>query len=388
MDLKLSRRDFTFASLGLAACAAAPQKALGAQRAYTGPNVIIIRYGGGVRRRETIDPQYSYSPYLAKVLRQQGTLYPQMRIEARDGITTNHAQGTLFILTGRYDRYEDVSGKFLRERFEPKVPTLFEYLRQTYDVPDHQALIVNGENRQDEDFLTFSTDPHYGVRYRSSVLSLHQFKSYLLRKKIAAGDFDGEALTNARQQLVEMEAGDLRRDTVPQSPRLETFWRDWQRDYGETGFKNPRGDRLLTALSLRALAELKPKLMLVNYQDPDYVHWGNASHYTRAISVIDEGIRQIVTATEVDPDYRRNTIFVVVPDCGRDDNGMLQVPYQHHFNSKAAHEIWALIFGPGIARGAVVDRPVEQISLARTIARMMRFDANAAEGPILEEAFA
>jgi hypothetical protein len=388
MDLKLSRRDFTLTSLGLAACAAAPHTAFGAQRAYTGPNVIIIRYGGGVRRRETIDPQYSYSPYLAKVLRQQGTLYPQMRIEARDGIDTSHAQGTLFILTGRYDRYEDVSGKFLRERFEPKVPTLFEYLRQTYDVPDHQTLIVNGENRQDEDFLTFSTDPHYGVRYRSSVLSLHQFKSYVLRKKIAAGAFDGDALANARQQLVEMEAGDLRRDAVPQSPRLETFWRDWQRDYGETGFKNPRGDRLLTALSLRALAELKPKLMLVNYQDPDYVHWGNASHYTRAISVIDEGIRQLVTATEADPVYRANTIFVVVPDCGRDDNGMLQVPYQHHFNSKAAHEIWALIFGPGIARGAVVDRPVEQISLARTIARIMRFDAAAAEGPILEEVFA
>ena len=388
MQIKLSRRDFTSAALGLAACAGAPHTALAAQRAYTGPNVIIIRYGGGVRRRETIDPQYSYSPYLAKVLRQQGTLYPQMRLEARDGIVTSHAQGTLYILTGRYDRYEDVSGKFLRERFEPKVPTLFEYLRQTYDVPDHEALIVNGENRQEEDFLTFSTDPHYGVRYRSSVLSLHQFKSYLLRNKIAAGEFDGEALTKAKVQLVEMEAGDLRRDVIPQSPRLETFWQDWRRDYGDSGFKNPRGDRLLTALSLRALAELRPKLMLVNYQDSDYVHWGNASHYTRAISIIDEGIRQLVTATEADPAYRRNTIFVVVPDCGRDDNGMMQVPFQHHFGSKAAHEIWALMFGANIARGAVVDRPVEQASIARTIAHMMRFEATAAEGPILEEVFA
>ena len=26
---------------------------------------------------------------------------------------------------------------------------------------------------------------------------------------------------------------------------------------------------------------------MVNYQDPDYVHWGNPSHYTRAIAVID-----------------------------------------------------------------------------------------------------
>lgn len=388
MGTKLSRRDFALASLAMAGAITLPHAALATRRPYIGPNVILVRFGGGVRRRETIDPQYSYSPYLAKVLREQGTLYPLMRIEARDGIVTSHAQGTLFILTGRYDRYEDVSNKFLRERFEPKVPTLFEYLRRDHEVPDHETLIVNGENRQDEDFLTYSTDPHYGVRYRSNVLSLHQFKAHLLRRKIAAGEFDGEALANAKTQLGDMEAVDLRRDVIPQSPRLEEFWQAWRRDYGDTGLKNPRGDRLLTALALRALKDLKPKLMLVNYQDPDYVHWGNASHYTRAIGVIDDGLRQLVAATQADPAYRGNTVFVVVPDCGRDDNAMLQVPYQHHFNSRAAHEIWALMFGPGIAKGAVVDKPVEQISIARTVAQIMRFNAASAEGPILGEVFA
>ncbi len=387
MPTKLTRRDFALSALA-ATASALPFPARAALPRYAGPNVILIRYGGGVRRRETIDPQYSYSPYLAKVLRAQGTLYPLMQLESRPGVTTSHAEGTLYIMTGRYDVYNDVTGAFLRDRFEPKAPTLFEYLRAAYAVPDHEALIVNGENRADEDFFTYSSDPHFGVRYRSNVLSLHQFKAHLLRREIAAGRFDGEALRKAQTELRDREAIDLRREVVPNSPTIEGFWDGWRRDYGDTGLKNPRGDRLLTALALRAMRELKPKLMMINYQDPDYVHWGNASHYTRAISIIDEGIRELVTAVEANPLYRGNTVFVVVPDCGRDDNALMPLPYQHHFGSRSAHEIWALLFGPGIAKGAVVDKPVQQAAVARTVGRIMGFDAASAEGEILGEAFA
>ena len=38
-------------------------------------------------------------------------------------------------------------------------------------------------------------------------------------------------------------------------------------------------------------------------------------------------------------------VFVIVPDCGRDANPLMGVPFQHHFNTKSAHEIWALVFG-------------------------------------------
>ena len=54
---------------------------------------------------------------------------------------------------------------------------------------------------------------------------------------------------------------------------------------------------------------------------------------------------------EADPEYRDNTIFAVVPDCGRDSNPYVAVPCQHHFNSRSAHEIFALFFGPGIRMG-------------------------------------
>ena len=248
--MKLSRRDFALSTAGLVAASALTRTSVAAtlRRSYAGPNVIIIRYGGGVRRRETIDPQYSFSPYLAKVLLGRGTLYPLMRIESRDGIVTSHAQGTLNILTGRYDRYENISPRFGEERFEAKAPTLFEYLRASYDVPAHETLIVNGENRPDEDILVYSNDPHYGIRYHSSVVSLTQFKAHLLRWRIAAGEYQGQALTQAQAQLTKLEAADMKREVVRPSPTLETFWDGWRRDYGDSGLKNPRGDRLLTAL--------------------------------------------------------------------------------------------------------------------------------------------
>ena len=151
---------------------------------------------------------------------------------------------------------------------------------------------------------------------------------------------------------------------------------------------NPRGDRLLTELTVRAIKELRPRLIMVNYQDCDYVHWGNMSHYTRAVSIMDEGLRQIVQTVEADAEFRDNTVFVVLPDCGRDSNPFADVPCQHHFGSRSAHEIFALFVGPGVKRGAVVDKRVDQSQVAATIGQLMGFKAECGEQRVLEEAIA
>ena len=192
------------------------------------------------------------------------------------------------------------------------------------------------------------------------------------------------------RKLKKLESIDYRRASTGsrQIAELEAFWDDWRRDYRDTGLINARGDRLLTELALRALRELRPALLMVNYQDTDYVHWGNPAHYERGISTIDRGIAQIVTAVDSDPAYRDNTVFVIVPDCGRDDNPLMAVPFQHHFGTRSAHEIWALLFGPGIARDTVVDKTAEQISIAATIGRIMGVETPHAEGPTLIDAFA
>ncbi|MBI1840990.1 MAG: hypothetical protein HYR88_09095 [Verrucomicrobia bacterium] len=360
-----------------------------APRDYRGPNVILIRFGGGVRRLESIDPQHTYAPCFCHDLIRRGALFPQMAIDSFSQIETSHGQGTLYLLTGRYDKYKDIGGKFLGQRFEPKVPTLFEYLRKSYNIPSHQALLINGEDRKDEEFYNFSNHTLYGVDFRSATLSLHRFKAYLLRRQLSEGGLRDKEVAEKQKELLKLESLDYRTQGKDrQSPEIERFWERWRGHYGEAGLVNPRGDRLLTDLALRALQQLKPRLMMVNYNDPDYVHWGIASHYTRGITVIDEGIKQIVSAVEADPAYRDNTVFAIVPDCGRDTNPFAPVPFQHHFNSKSAREVFALFFGPGIAKGVVVDRHVEHISVASTIGHLMGFKAEHAEGRVLEEAIA
>ena len=216
------------------------------------PNVILVRFGGGVRRRETIEfPERTYCPFIYHELYQRhgGVLFSNVELEGMDGVVTSHAQGTLYLLTGKYDRYNDVAAGY---RFEPAAPTLFEYFRRKYDVPSQQALIVNSEDRIDEEFYTFSNSHIYGVRYRSQVLSLYRFKTFLLHKQIAAGEFVGRELEEKQRELTRMENLDTRIDNRDRAalPEMDAFWEKWQAHYGRSGFVNPRGDRLLTTLSL------------------------------------------------------------------------------------------------------------------------------------------
>jgi hypothetical protein len=319
----------------------------------------------------------------------RGVLFNNMMIEQLEGVETSHGQGTLYLLTGKYDKYTDAAGKFLAARFEAKVPTLFEYLRQAYSVAAHEALIINGEDRTDEEFYTFSNHHLFGVNYRSSVLSLYRYKTYLLRRALAQDDLSDAVRAEKTKLLAKMEQVDFRTEKESRQPEaIEGFWERWREYYGESGLKCPRGDRLLTELAVRAMRELRPRFLMINFNDPDYVHWGNPAYYFNGIRVIDEELERLVTTVEADPFYRDNTLFFVVPDCGRDNNRVAEVPFQHHFNTKSAHEIFALCFGPGVPQGIRIDRQIQQADVAPTLAKFMGVQAAHAEGRVLPEVFA
>ena len=362
---------------------------------YRGPNVFVIRWGGGSRRRESIDPQHTCAPFLTHELTRRGVLFPRMEIDRFHDYQTSHGEGTLYILTGRYERFQDVAAsrpevpaKFLGARFEASVPTLFEYLRESFEVPSHQALLVNGEDRGDEEFYNFSNHHLFGVNYRSQTLSLRRYKTWLLQRQLEEGKFAGSELEKQRKQLQEFQSLDYRAARESgQGAALDRYWTDWRRYYGDSGLVNPRGDRLLTELTLRAVRDLRPKLVMVNYQDVDYVHWGYLDHYTRGMAIMDDEVKRLVTLVEADPEYRDNTVWVVIPDCGRDDNPYISVPCQHHFGSRSSHEIFALLFGKGIPKGQVVDRTVSQVQITGTIGRLMGLKTPFAESAVLEEAF-
>lgn len=358
-----------------------------ARAAYRGPNVIIVRFGGGVRRAETIVPDTTWAPYLVNELAKRGVLIPDVRISNIEGMDTSHAEGTINILTGRYAAWKGAGSQFLMPRIEPTAPTLFEYLRKAFDIAPHEVLLINGEDRPQEEFFSFARHKKFGGAFRAEVLSLYRYKRWLYQTLVEEGGPNSERIEDLVKQMKRFDEHTLPGRTLKANARLDRFWQHWRRDYREDGLINARGDQLLTELALRAMRQLKPRLMMINYQDPDYVHWGNASHYTRAIAVIDRGLRQLVeTADHLDA-YAGHTVFVVIPDCGRDSNSLLGIPFQHHFNTKSAHEIWALVAGPSIARGRVLDTPIDQSQIAATVGAIMGFKARYAEGDAIADLF-
>ncbi len=387
--MRITRRKFnkglagTFAAAGVPSLLPQPARAA----SYHGPNVIIVRFGGGVRRVETIEDRTSFAPYFLNELARRGVLIPNVLIDQLKGGNTSHAEGTLNILTGRYRSYRKVGAKGLAPLLEPREPTLFEYLRKRFDIPAYQALLINGEDRPQEEYLTYGGHEHYGVAYRSEVLGLYRYRLHRLQRLLVEAARPEPELEKARKALAKLKSYDYRGAAQIPSAVISRFWDRWRDYYGDDDRRFPRGDRLLTQLAIRALRELKPRLMMVNYQDPDYVHWGNASHYRRAIGIIDQGLQHLTTAVEADSDCHGRTVFVIVPDCGRDANPLMSVPFQHHFNSRSAHEIFALIWGPGIVQGRVLDKSVDQTSLAATVGAVMGFRTEA-EGRPLSEIFA
>ena len=136
-----------------------------------------MRFGGGVRRRETIETGTTYSPWLLHQFAPRSTLFRNIVIDNATHIKTSHGQSTLHLLTGRYDEYHNLSDAPLGERFEPPAPTLFEYFRRTWNIAPNETLILNGEDRTSEEFYSFSNHHEYGINYRSEVLSLYRYKT-------------------------------------------------------------------------------------------------------------------------------------------------------------------------------------------------------------------
>ncbi|MBR90127.1 MAG: hypothetical protein CMO66_02490 [Verrucomicrobiales bacterium] len=392
--MNTTRRTFLHGMAGSAV--ATPLLAQNKHRSYDKPNVVIVRFGGGCRRMESIDPQKTYAPYLRKTLAPRGVLFENMLIDSlkpHQKVDTSHGQGTIYILTGSYNKLGNAGGKGLDLRFVPNAPTVFEYLRKEYDIADHETLVINSEDRKQEEFLTYSNHLKYGINYRCQILSLYRFKRFLYPQLLDSKKRDGKPLPPQQLRKIRNEYNKLvaidQRQPLPANPKLEGFWSRWRDHYGESGFKNPRGDRLLTELAVRAMCDpqLRPRLMMVNYTDCDYVHWGIRSHYYNAISIMDQGLRRLVSTADTAEGYRDNTIFVIVPDCGRDNNPLADVPFQHHFNSRSSHEIFCLIFGKGVPTKTRIATPVDQSQIAATIGGHMGFTANQASAP-LQQAFA
>ena len=194
-----------------------------------------------------------------------------------------------------------------------------------------------------------------GVDYRFEMLLFHPSKLYRTRMQMAEG-----GLTQATRTAPEDEQNRLL-TVKPRATNPDP--RQRRRPSG------PAGGRL----QRRRAAPPAPRQVA----DRTF-HTRHRGHRQRAAATGHAGRRRRVLAG--------NTIFVITRDCGRDVKPLAEIPFQNYFNSRSAHVVWAVIFGPGIGK-AVIERPVDQSAIVPTIAAAMGFAAFYAEGKAREAAF-
>ena len=337
-------------------------------------NVVVVRFGGGVRREETIgDGGRLLSPWLHEALIPNGTLYPDLFIPW--GAGTGHMEGTIYLTTGTFA--VEKQGLGIPEE-GIRHATMFEAYRAATQTPRHQVVVINNEQLNTE-FINYGDHPGLGRELGPTTLSLHGHELRRLRDLLAAGPKKGD-LRRLQRRLDRLQGQDPRTDPDPYDDPIveERFWRPFLQTFGQ---RVPKGDAFQTEATIHALRTLKPRLLMVNFQDCDYAHWGPRHFYDEGVRRMDQGLRRIVEEIQRNPHYRENTVVFVVPEVGRGTNldqkggsKHLRTDYQHHNpDDLGSHQTFLLAWGSGIRPGITIDEERAPIDLPATVGQMLGF---------------
>jgi hypothetical protein len=366
----MNRREFLGAAAGAGAALLAGESAVAAEPKNR--KVILVVFGGGTRSRDTIDePEHRFIPRLWKEMIPRGTLFTNMRVEHK----VVHPNSTGSILTGHWE-WDDIDWS------KPVAhPTLFELHRKARGAPDTAAwafvyasiLAKAGE----------SLAEGYGQRLAANVVepptiprSTAEAMDRLMRQAAARGsaqaelDAAAECARLARSTSLITTSG-LR---SPEARRfLEEQYELWKKDSGTTSH-----DAFLTRLAIASMRTMAPDVMAVAYGEIDCAHYGSWSRYVEAIRRTDELAWQLWRAAEDLPAYRGQTLFLILPDHGRELEESGGLGFIHHsdfYTNTGADEgcrrVWMLALGPGVRPGLRVERPVPITAAAPTAAEFL-----------------
>ncbi len=329
--------------------------------------LIVVVFGGGTRSSETIDdPERRYIPHLWQEMVPLGTLFTNMRVEH----LVVHPNCNASIKTGHWE-WDDLDWS------KPPVhPTIFEIFRKHRRAPDTAAwsfvyasiLSATGE----------STAADYGRRFAANVVqppTIPRTTAEEMDRRMARAAATGSP---AAEQAAAAECARLARENSrmdasglrSQETRswFEEQYKAWRASEGSTSH-----DAFLTDCAVACMKKFSPGVMSVDFGEIDCAHYGSWSRYVEAIRRTDQLARRLWQAAETLPDYRGNTLMLVLPDHGRElerpgGNGFLHHSdfYRNEGADEGCRRVWMLATGPGVLPGRTIDRPVPITSVAAT----------------------
>ncbi|MBW4039265.1 MAG: hypothetical protein HIU91_10390 [Acidobacteria bacterium] len=376
-DLSINRREFLRQVAGMGLLNAAKGfSPIGAQTfpklSVSRRKAVVVTFGGGARDQETFAPEGQENiPHLLSEVLPEASFYSRV---VNRGIL-GHYVATASLVTGVYERFDNFAD------VAPEHPTIFEYFRRQLRRPPEDAWVIapsNGFNRIGQSsHPSFRGGSGYGAdvilpkRMLEAVPSLHTDKLRHLLQDNYENAFE----------VPQAQFGDARLS------RIETLLKLSLSDFAAHASTLESPDELSVYLAKRLMREVSPSLIWITLHDMDVAHAGAFSLYIDAIRRTDRLCAEIWKAIEAEPEYKDKTNLFIIPDFGRDsDTDPGGNGFQHHrTGDPMSRSTWMIAMGPGVHRGTIVDRPVESIDLAPTIASIFSCKAPFATGKTIQE---
>jgi hypothetical protein len=368
----MNRREFLAAGVAAVAVARTGQAAWGQtpRPAVASPDrrkLVLVLFGGGVRSSETIDdPAHRHIPNLWQSLVPRGTLWTNMRVEG----PVVHPNGCASIKTGHWE-YADLDWAK-----PPRHPTVFEIVRRRRDLPDtgawtfvYASILANtGE----------STAVGYGARWGANVVeppTIPRHAAEEMDRLLAPARATGssEAEWEALAQCARIARRASRIATKGLRSQAARRWLDEQYARWLDASGTTSHDAFLTDCARACMEHFAPDVLSVDYGEIDCAHYGSWSRYVEAIRRTDALVWRLWQAAESLASYQGRTVFLILPDHGRQLEGPTGPGFLHHsdfYTGEGADEgcrrVWMLAVGAGVEPGRIVHRPTPITSAATT----------------------
>jgi hypothetical protein len=364
-----SRRDFLRAATGATVGRLLSRNTLHA--IPRGRKVVVVTFGGGARDDETFTLEGQENvPHLLNELIPRATFFSQV---VNRGIL-GHYVATASLATGVYETFNNFAA------FPPDHPTIFEYFRKDLKKPGFDSWVVapaNGFNRIGE-----SGHRAYGRGLGAGVILPKRLLAAAL-PSVQAGSYDHLLRDNYETPLYAPELGghEVQLHAVAEILKLSVA------DFTAHARNLKSPDELSVYVARRLMSQLAPALLWITLHDIDIAHSGTYSLYLEGIQRCDRLCSEVWRRIQSEPEYAGKTTLFILPDFGRDaDTSPGGNGFQHHRTGDAvSRTTWMIVMGPGVRENVVIDRPVESIDLAPTLASLFGASPRFAQGTPLAE---
>ena len=348
-----------------------------------GQKVLVVIFGG-VRHAETFSPQgVPNIPHLAQDLLPRALFYPQVRNE---GVTA-HFNATSSILTGNWQRVDDWG------KLPPASPTLFEYFRRQWGVPQSEVWVV-ASNKALTNMIGASALPGYGPRFGANVL----FPKQLLITAVENAIREGRNRNLADRAKVQVELESILQGSNYEGlgwtvfegvetldPRVRPAVREAVATFVHSG-RPTTGDELTFFISREIMRKFAPTLLVVIFSDVEVAHFGSYSMHLAGIRSGDRLCYDLWQEIETNTEYRGRTTLVILPEFGRDPDGSnTNGFFNHRANDETTRTTWMMCLGAAVDRPQIVERPIRHIDVGPTLASLVGCQMQEALGSRLPE---